>query len=56
MEAGLEKVDKVGGGNVRGRFERMQGVAKGLGSRKEKGVISNWARQAGRRGEALVAH
>jgi len=56
LEAGLEQFDKLFTVNVRAMFTMMQGVAKSLVSRNEKGVIINFSSQAGRRGEALVSH
>ncbi len=56
MEADLEQFDKLFAVNVRAMFAMMQGVAKSLVSRNEKGVIINFSSQAGRRGEALVSH
>ena len=56
LEADLEQFDKLFAVNVRAMFAMMQGVAKSLVSRNEKGVIINFSSQAGRRGEALVSH
>lgn len=56
LEADLEQFDKLFSVNVRAMFAMMQGVAKSLVSRNEKGVIINFSSQAGRRGEALVSH
>ena len=56
LEADLEQFDKLFAVNVRAMFAMMQGIAKSLVSRNEKGVIINFSSQAGRRGEALVSH
>ena len=56
LEADLDQFDKLFALNVRAMFAMMQGVAKGLVSRSESGVIINFSSQAGRRGEALVSH
>ena len=56
LEADLDQFDKLFAVNVRAMFAMMQGVAKSLVSRNEKGVIINFSSQAGRRGEALVSH
>ncbi|QGG79901.1 SDR family oxidoreductase [Litorivicinus lipolyticus] len=42
--------------NVRATFRLMQGVASQLIARQEPGRVINFSSQAGRRGEALVAH
>lgn len=56
LESSLDQYDQLFSVNVRAMFAMMQGIAKGLDSRKEKGSIINFSSQAGRRGEALVSH
>ena len=56
LESYLEQYDRLFSVNVRAMLAMMQGIAKCVDSRKEKGSIINFSSQAGRRGEALVSH
>ena len=56
LDAGLDQYHRVFGLNVRSMYRVMQAMARGLVGRGRGGSIINLASQAGRRGEALVAH
>lgn len=56
LDADLEQYHRVFGLNVRATYRLMQAAARGLVERGRGGSIINLASQAGRRGEALVAH
>ncbi len=56
LESNEEMYDKIFAVNVKAAFFMMQGVLSHMVENKVKGAIVNMASQAGRRGEALVAH
>ena len=56
LDADLEQHDRVFGLNVRAMYRIMQAAAISLRRAGRAGSIINLASQAGRRGEALVAH
>lgn len=56
LEATEEQYDRLFNVNVKGMFFLMQDVAKAMVEAGNGGKIINMASQAGRRGEALVAH
>ena len=56
LDADLDQYERVFGLNVRAMYRVMQAAARGLVRRRREGSIINLASQAGRRGEALVAH
>jgi D-sorbitol dehydrogenase (acceptor) len=56
LEQGPEDFDFVFNVNVKGMFFVMQAVLKQMVANRVKGSVINMASQAGRRGEALVAH
>ena len=56
LDADLVQYERVFGLNVRAMYRVMQAAARGLTRRQSGGSIINLASQAGRRGEALVAH
>ena len=56
LEANEAMYDKIFAVNVKGMFFVMQAVLEGLVTVGQTGSIINLASQAGRRGEALVAH
>ncbi len=55
-ESNLDQYDRLFHINVRVMFRLMQGVASHLRDNKKTGKVINFSSQAGRRGEALVAH
>jgi D-sorbitol dehydrogenase (acceptor) len=56
LEQGPDDYDFVFNVNVKGMFFVMQAVLKQMASNDIKGSVINMSSQAGRRGEALVAH
>ena len=56
LDADLEQHDRIFGLNVRAMYRIMQAAARSLERAGRAGSIINLASQAGRRGEALVAH
>ena len=56
LEADLCQFDRIFSVNVRAMYQIMQVTAKTLAAKGKEGSIINLASQAGRRGEALVAH
>lgn len=56
LDASEASYDKLFNVNVKGMFFIMQTVLKVMVANKTKGAIINMCSQAGRRGEALVAH
>lgn len=56
LEAGVDMYRKIFDVNVKGAFFMMQAVAQTMVDQGRPGSIINMASQAGRRGEALVAH
>lgn len=56
LEGGEAMFDKMFAVNVKGAFFMMQKVLAHMVENKTRGAIVNMASQAGRRGEALVAH
>ncbi|MBS0447495.1 MAG: L-iditol 2-dehydrogenase [Proteobacteria bacterium] len=56
LEADERSYDRLFAVNVKGMFFTMQAVCRQLVEAGEQGSIINLASQAGRRGEALVAH
>ena len=56
LDADLDQYHRVFGLNVRAMYRVMQAMARGLVNRRRGGSIINLASQAGRRGEARVAH
>lgn len=56
LEQGPSEYDFVFNVNVKGMFFVMQAVLKDMVAQGVKGSVVNMASQAGRRGEALVAH
>lgn len=55
-ESTLQQYERIFQINVRAMFRLMQGISDDLRKRSCKGKIINFSSQAGRRGEALVAH
>lgn len=56
LESDVRMYQKIFDVNVKGAFFVLQGVAQTMVDRGTRGSIINMASQAGRRGEALVAH
>lgn len=56
LESGIEMYRKIFDVNVKGAFFVLQAVAQTMVDQGRRGSIINMASQAGRRGEALVAH
>ena len=56
LEADLDQYERLFGLNVRAMYAVMQATAKTLVAAGRPGSIINLSSQAGRRGEALVAH
>ena len=56
LEADLSQFDRIFSVNVRAMYKLMQTAAQTLVAKGKEGSIINLASQAGRRGEALVAH
>ncbi|MEM7197271.1 MAG: SDR family oxidoreductase, partial [Pseudomonadota bacterium] len=56
LEDNLAQYRKIFALNVEAMFVMMQGIARQLVDASRAGAIINFASQAGRRGEALVAH
>jgi D-sorbitol dehydrogenase (acceptor) len=56
LEAGLDSYQRLFDVNVKGMFFLMQAVAQQMVAQGHGGKIINLSSQAGRRGEALVAH
>lgn len=56
VDSDLDSMQRQFDINVRATFRLMQGVASQLIARQEPGRVINFSSQAGRRGEALVAH
>ncbi len=56
LESGEAMYDKLFAVNVKGAFFTMQAVLAQMVADGKKGSVVNLASQAGRRGEALVAH
>ena len=56
LEGGEEMFDKMFAVNVKGAFFVMQKVLAHMVEQQTRGAVINMASQAGRRGEALVAH
>lgn len=56
LDADLDQYERLFGLNVRAMYAVMQSTAKALVAADRPGSIINLSSQAGRRGEALVAH
>lgn len=56
LDADLAQYERLFGLNVRAMYAVMQAVARSMVADGRKGSIINLSSQAGRRGEALVAH